>query len=304
MAQPAKISLLLCLWLHLAWAQEDRLAWYEPAPVLQRGRLTGLVASEVALTGLSYWALHDLWYSQAPQTDFHFFDDNHTWLQIDKVGHGLSAYHIGLFNAAALEWTGLSSRKAHLWGGLSGFVYLSGIELMDGYAAQYGFSRGDIWANFSGSALLVGQELLWGEQRLIPRFSYQPTPYRQFNPGLLGQNQLEGVLKDYNGQTYWLSADMAALTGWQAWPEWLHLAAGYGGTGMLFNRMPNNINAQYPGIVFQRQFYLAPDLYLPAFKPEKPFWRALFKASRFIKIPAPALSYSSSGGLRWHWLFF
>lgn len=288
----------------LAYGQQNELSWYQSAPTPRPGRLTGLVTAELLATATSYYGLQKLWYSQAPPSSFHFFNDNQTWLQIDKVGHGFSAYHLGLGNAAALRWTGLNSRKAHLWGGLSGFVFLAGIEVMDGYAAQYGFSRGDIWANFSGSLLLVGQELLWREQRIMPRFSYHPSPYRRYNPSLLGKNHLEGLFKDYNGQTYWLSADMAALTGWQAWPEWLHLAAGYGGTGMLFNRQPNIRNAQYPGIVFQRQFYLAPDIYLPALQAEKPFWRAVFKASRFIKIPAPTLAYSRHGGLRWHWLFF
>ncbi len=36
--------------------------------------------------------LYSAWYSNYPQTNFHFFNDNNEWKQVDKVGHAYSAY--------------------------------------------------------------------------------------------------------------------------------------------------------------------------------------------------------------------
>jgi hypothetical protein len=59
----------------------------------------------------------------------------------------------------------------------------------------------DIIANASGTALFV----LWKEQRITPKFSFHTTQYAQYRPNVLGSSLAEQMLKDYNGQTYWLS---------------------------------------------------------------------------------------------------
>lgn len=296
------LALLLCS-VGLGRAQ-DSLNWYEPAPSLDQKRLLQVSLAETIATAGAFVILNNLWYAEQAQSTFHYFNDNDTWLQMDKVGHSLSAYQLGLVNAEVFQWTGLNQRKAIAYGAASSFLFLSGVEVMDGFAEQYGFSPGDVLANAGGSALLLGQELLWREQRLLLRFSYSPSPYRQFNPDLLGQSPTAAILKDYNGQTYWLSGNVHSFTGWEKWPEWLHMAVGYSGTGMLANRYPNSLNNQYPGIPFQRQFYLAPDIDLSQLPVKSPFWKGLFKALRFLKFPSPALAVNQSGGIRWHWLYF
>ncbi|TAD94403.1 MAG: hypothetical protein EAY75_00090 [Bacteroidetes bacterium] len=49
---------------------------------------------------------------------------------------------------------------------------------------------------------------LWNEVRLVPKFSFFPTPFAEQRPELLGKNISQQWLKDYNGQTYWLSVDI------------------------------------------------------------------------------------------------
>jgi hypothetical protein len=68
-----------------------------------------------------------------------------------------------------------------------------------------GASSGDIIANASGTALFVSQELLWKEQRITPNFFH--TRHAQYRPNVLGA-LAEQILKDYNGQTYWLSVNL------------------------------------------------------------------------------------------------
>jgi hypothetical protein len=67
-------------------------------------------------------------------------------------------------------------------------------------------ASGDIIANASGTALFVSQELLWKEQRITPKF--HTTQYAQYRPNVLGSSLAEQMLKDYNGQTYWLSVNL------------------------------------------------------------------------------------------------
>ena len=222
-------------------AQTDTLSFWESAPEPNRQRIKLLGYGEGMALTATYAGLNELWYSQETQRDFHFFNDNSRWLQMDKVGHAMTGYYVGYLNAKLFEWAGLSQRKATWIGAGSSFLFLAGIEIMDGFSDTYGFSYGDVVANFAGSALLIGQEYLWQEQHIVMKFSFSRSPYTNtseadgwpLRTNLLGDGFAEELFKDYNGQTYWLSANVNGLTGWEKWPAWLNLSVGYGGDGML-----------------------------------------------------------------------
>jgi hypothetical protein len=86
-------------------------------------------------------------------------------------------------------------------------LLLTAVEVLDGFSSEWGASSGDIIANASGTAF-VSQELLWKEQRITPKFSFHTTQYAQYRPNVLGSSLAEQMLKDYNGQTYWLSVNL------------------------------------------------------------------------------------------------
>jgi hypothetical protein len=44
--------------------------------------------------GAALYGLNELWYKDFPRQDFHFFNDNTQWKQVDKIGHFYSAYHL------------------------------------------------------------------------------------------------------------------------------------------------------------------------------------------------------------------
>jgi hypothetical protein len=53
-------------------------------------------------------------------------------------------------------------------------------------------------------------------------------------PNVLGENFLQQTLKDYNGQTYWLSINVASfLSDDTRFPKWLNVAVGYGADGLI-----------------------------------------------------------------------
>lgn len=313
--------LLLCL--NPLFSQSDSLGFWQsaPEPIAKRIKLLGY-GEGLGLT-LAYVGLGELWYSEQSRSNFQLFNDNDGWLQMDKVGHTMSAYYLGYLNAELFIWAGLPRKQAYWIGGGSSLLFLTGIEIFDGFSERYGFSTGDMIANTAGSALLIGQEYLWGKQHVVMKFSFSQSPYTNRSlvagPGtfyqtndLLGNGLVEEILKDYNGQTYWLSANVNGITGWDAWPAWLNMAVGYGGDGMLHPDYRDPLNGEIkpiylppnPGVTYQRQFYISPDIDFRKIPTKNKALKAVFKALNFIKFPMPTYEINSKGNNQFYWLFF
>src|SRR5687768_3910727 len=129
---------------------------------------TGLA---VGYTGVLI-GLSNTWYEQSEKTSFHFFNDNREWNQLDKAGHFWGAFHESRMGIAALRAARVPEKKAIIYGSLLGFVLQSPIELLDGYAADYGASVGDLGANAAGSLAVLVQQMAWGELKFMPKFSF------------------------------------------------------------------------------------------------------------------------------------
>lgn len=243
--------------------------------------------------------LNELWYKQYPREPFHSFNDNGEWLQMDKIGHMQSAYSIGLISTRLWNLSHMNPRKAAWIGGLTGFSYLTAIEIMDGYSSGWGFSSGDMIANVAGTALFMSQELTWGEQRIQPKFGFRRSGYAPYRPELLGTSYVEQMIKDYNGQTYWLSVNVASFLSDQTrFPQWLNVAFGYGANGMTGGHQnPLMTNAQGNEITLNRyrQYYLALDIDLRKLPVKSRFLRVVFATLSFIKIPLPGIELSQNG---------
>ncbi len=270
-------------------------------------RLALVATSEGALYIGSMIGLNELWYKNYPRSSFHFFDDSDEWLQMDKVGHITTSYYIGRIGINSLKWCGVQRKKAIWYGGMLGFVYQSTIEILDGYSTEWGFSVTDFAANTAGSLLVIGQELAWDEQRITLKFSFQQSEFAKYRPNLLGKNLQENILKDYNGQTYWLSLNLSSFMSEETkFPKWLNVAFGYGGNGMTggsFN--PPYIDEKGNQIYFDRyrQFYFSLDADLTRIKTKSKFLKAVFNTIGFIKIPAPSLEFNKNG-IKGNWIGF
>lgn len=247
-------------------------------------------------------SLNKAWYEEENRTEFHWFNDNMQWKQMDKAGHFWSAFHQSRSGIDMLRWAGVPEKKAILYGGLTGILLQTPIEVFDGYQEDYGASVGDLVANTVGSAAVVAQELAWQEVRIMPKFSFHTTRYAEMRPNVLGSNFGEQVLKDYNGQTYWLSVDVGAFLKEESkYPKWLNIAVGYGGQQMVYNDPEANKAA---GLDHYRQYYLSPDLNLMHFKGRSKVWNTALYVLSIIKIPSPALEYNRKDGLKMHALYF
>ncbi len=286
----------------ISWSfQAQTSSFYKKSDSLHTKRRNGVIITKAALSVGTLVALDRLWYADHPRSSFHFTNDNNQWKQLDKMGHVMTSYYVGKIGMKALDWSGVSKKNQLIYGATFGFTFLTAVEVLDGFSKRWGASWGDILANASGTGLLVGQELLWDEQRILLKYSFSQTKYAKQRPNVLGSNFLEQTLKDYNGQTYWLSANIWSFNKDGNFPKWLNIALGYGADGMLYGEtLPSNPVAQNP----YRQFYLSIDVDLSKIKTNSKFLKTLFSTINFIKIPAPALEYNTKNGFKFHFLHF
>ena len=284
--------LVLVIITNVSYAQED---------TLNPKRLKTVVATEsIGYVG-AMSGMYALWYKDVPSSSFHVFNDNKEWLQMDKVGHGVTSYYVGMAGYHALKWSGVNKKKSIWFGGTLGLFFLTSVEVYDGYSADWGFSWGDVGVNVAGSAMFIAQQLAWDEQRILLKYSFHKTSYSDINPNLLGNNLLQNVIKDYNGQTYWASINVASfLNEATKFPKWLNIAVGYGAEGMIgaFE------NPSYFLDQRERQYYLSLDIDLTRIKTKSKFANTVLGAFGFIKFPLPTLEFNQRSGTRFYGVYF
>jgi hypothetical protein len=310
-------SILLCvLMLQKAFAQDSTALINEgraSKTLAAKPRLKFVIGGNTVAYGGTTIALYNTWYKDYPQSRFHFFNDNKEWLQVDKVGHAYSAYTEGRAGIEMWKWAGLPNKQSIWIGGLTGIFYQSVIEVLDGFSSEWGFSWGDYAANVLGSSMLISQQLMWNEQRVSFKFSFHRKDYGNafLNAranDIYGKSFAERMLKDYNGQTYWLSINPKSFFKDSNFPTWLNLAVGYGADGM-FGAVNNKWTSQsgqaydLASIKRYRQFYLAPDIDFTRIKTKSKLLHTAFFVLNSFKFPAPSIEFSN-GKIASHWLHF
>jgi len=213
--------------------------------------------------------------------------------------------NLGEVGADVLNWSGVSKKNQLIYGATLGFTFLTIVEVFDGYSKELGFSWSDIAANGVGTGLYIGQELLWKEQRITLKFSFHSTKYAEMRPDVLGENILQEILKDYNGQTYWLSANLHSFSKNKdsKIPKWLNLAFGYGADGML-TANSDNVDNLFTNQNRFRQFYLSFDVDLTRISTNYHLLKTIFSVLNMIKIPLPTVEFNSKNGVVFYLLYF
>ena len=275
-------------------------------------RIWVVSAVNAGLWGGSFYALNKAWYSTHQQSTFHLYNDWGEWNQMDKFGHAWSSYQITEHSTKIWQWAGLKPKKALLIGSLSSMAYLSIIEVLDGYSDKWGFSIPDLLANSAGSFFYLGQALLWKDQRIRFKMSYSPCHYGSLKTRadqLFGKSDVEKLLKDYNGQTYWSSINIRSFFPNSSFPAWLNLAVGYGSRTLLggYENSWMDANGQVVNrsdIKRYRRIYLSLDLDLTKIKTEKKGLKTVFSILNVLKFPAPSIEFNTMGKARMHPIYF
>jgi hypothetical protein len=271
-----------------------------PAPTFHKNRCIALYTGGATVYGVTLFGLNEVWYKQNARKNFRLFNDHAQWQQIDKTGHWYSGYHLSHISSRLYQWTGMPFNKAIWLGSLTGLLLTSPIEVFDGFSKDYGASWSDLLANTAGAALAL-QNLWWQQPRIHPKFSFHLTSFAALRPNMLGNNLPQRMLKDYNGQTYWLALDIQPWLGAQSqFPAWLNLALGYGATNMVY--ADKRINQMY-GYDPYRQYYVSFDINFARIPVESKVLKSLFFMLNTIHIPAPALEFNKKG-VKLHPLYF
>jgi uncharacterized protein YfiM (DUF2279 family) len=275
------------------------------ADTANRAKPGCIIAGSAVVLAAGTILLNEAWYKKYDRSSFHLYNDLDEWLQMDKAGHLFSSYSLSLSGIQLMRQTGLDDRKAIWYGGLYGPVFLSAIEVLDGFCRKWGFSLADMAANIAGSGFAVTQELVYGRQIGQIKYSYSGSGLARYRPEILGRNLPEKMLKDYNGQTYWLSFNLKAA-GLPRVPGWLNISAGYSANGMLGGASnPGFVNdMEMPYLERHRQFFLAPDIDFSAIQTRSETIRVILRALNLVKFPSPALEYNTVDGLKLHLLYF
>lgn len=261
---------------------------------LNKTRLHYFIAGESIAYAGTMTGLYFLWYDGYDHSSFHWFNDSKEWLQMDKAGHFYTSYYFNKAIYAGYRYGKIPERNSLILSTATGFVFMFGIEAFDGFSEKWGASVSDIVANSLGTGGFALQEFLWKEQKIIPKFSYHNTKYSKYRPDALGSNTIQSVLKDYNGQTYWLSFNLKSIAKIEKFPAWLNLAFGYSGDGMLggdsnlWEGIPDNV----PQFNRRREYYLSLDIDLSRINTKYKSVNTILHIMNTVKIPFPAVEYS------------
>lgn len=297
------VFLFLLLSSSIIYAQSGKERFLKPSDTLNKSRKSAVIIAESGIMGMSLLGLSTIWYDDFSRSKFHTYNDWEEWNQIDKIGHVYSAYQLARLSSDAFNWAGTSKKEQLLYGAGASLLFLSSIEVLDGFSDEWGFSWYDFGSNAVGVGLFVGQDLLWNEQRIGLKYSFNRTDFPDLRPDVLGSSFTEELFKDYNAQTYWLSFNMASFVKSEKIPGWLNLAIGFGANGMISGRKgdePHGIE----GFERSREFYISLDLDLSRIKTNSHLLKTIFSVFNSIKIPMPTVEFSNRNRTRFHLLYF
>ncbi len=122
-------------------------SFFKNADSLHKNRTLGITALYTTSWTSSILALNYVWYADYPSTKIHTFNDWDEWLQMDKLGHVYTAYHISKSVALFNRWAGMKKVPAAIVGSAFALGYQTTLEILDGKSADWGFSWGDMVAN-------------------------------------------------------------------------------------------------------------------------------------------------------------
>lgn len=312
--------LVLTLFLQVLNSQYSSKNFFQASDSFNKRRFylaTGFSAVSYSAFSLG---LYHAWYKKNELVRFHTFNDWNEWYHMDKMGHCYTTYLQNSLVFEGSQWIGLNRKNSILWGlGMSN-LFQTTIEIMDGLNQQWGFSWYDIVSNLSGNAVFISQQLIWDEQKFLIKFSSHKNNYNNSDPKIITRiedlysNRLaERLLKDYNGQTYWLSFHpiKTFVNKNTFWPDYLNIAIGYGVNGLLGAYENSWMNVQGEKIILDpykyprsRQYYLSLDINFKKIPVKNRFIKTLFSIINIVKIPAPAIEFDSRNKLRFHPIYF
>ena len=250
-----------------------------------------------AWTG-SMIGLHQVWYKQVEKSSWNTFDDSKSWLQMDKAGHFYTSYKLNALTTDLYRWSGMQTKYATWLGITVSIGFQTTLEFFDAHTQDWGWSWTDFSTNIFGASSYAAQIHFWNEERFIPKFSYSPTPFAEIRPSVLGRTFSERLLKDYNGQTYWLSFSPGSFFKNKRIPEWACVSIGYSAHEKLVGSASYFTDPETGQDYFeQREILISLDIDFSKISVKRPWIRTFLQQLNHLKVPFPTLLFRNGNVL-------
>jgi uncharacterized protein YfiM (DUF2279 family) len=249
-----------------------------------------------------YSYFKDAWWSGEKAEKFFFnadWDENHR--DQDKWGHLFGGYHLTRAGHTLLRGACVSQKRSLFYSALYSTLFQLQIELWDARYAKYGFSYPDFLANAAGMGLAVLHATNPRTEAVKPTISYSRS-------AAMRQRVATDEIRhstDYEGQTYWFSADVESLLPEHARPYWpgiVRFSVGHSIQDYVIPR-PAGVDPSTPqqSVRAKRRILLSLDLDAGKLPGNHPAWRFVKRQLSYIRLPAPALEIAPQfEGIGWY----
>jgi len=167
--------------------------------VIIPGRLAIVVVGAAGLVaGAHLQNYNSFW--KGERGAFHFNDDGRYNFGMDKLGHFFFTYAASDAIGRSLDWAGVQTPDACLFGGAAALAFQLYVEIEDGFTPSLGFSVGDAIADVAGASY----PLL---QASIPFFQNVRWKWSFIKSDRFKRGEYRSIIDDYESQYHWLSID-------------------------------------------------------------------------------------------------
>ena len=184
-------------------------------PLQEKSTLNYKKVTNISLTSIGYvgftYKTSQHFFTSPVISNFHLRQDWLTWRGMDKIFHAYGSYQLNALFYQINRWSGVDSIKALNLALLESTIISTTKEYCDGRIDVGGFSWYDIGMNAAGNFLFYGQQRWLGKQLIQYKYSYFNSNLQHYNPSVLGTSYKNYWLKDYNGETFWLSTSLGNL---------------------------------------------------------------------------------------------
>jgi hypothetical protein len=283
------IFIYLFYFTNVAVSQSAFTNFFKPSDSLNIPRRNFVIATEGLVFAVGILQLNKIFETGNYNSGCSIVLDNSESLQIDKAVHAFTSYQIGNTFYNLFNWSGVSKKNKLIFGAGMGFAFLSTVEVIDGFSKNHDAAFGDIVANASGTSLFVFQDLLWKEQRIVPKISLHSNRFLSTNMKLI-KSQVES---DFNDETFWLSFNLHSFLRNSKIPKCLNIALGYG--------------VEKVGVADTNpysQVFLSLDIDFTKIETKSHLLKTLFSVFNCIKVPAPTIEFSRNSQLNGYFVYF
>lgn len=269
-------------------------------PLQEKSTLNYKKVTNISLTSIGYvgftYKTSQHFFTSPVISNFHLRQDWLTWRGMDKIFHAYGSYQLNALFYQINRWSGVDSIKALNLALLESTIISTTKEYCDGRIDVGGFSWYDIGMNAAGNFLFYGQQRWLGKQLIQYKYSYFNSNLQHYNPSVLGTSYKNYWLKDYNGETFWLSTSLGNLNVTQnKWLKFLGISAGYGGHNLI-----NDFNNGMVNLPRYSQYYLGLDIDWTQIETSNKYLKTLFFVLNRFRFPLPCVELNSLNQVKFH----